>query len=214
MKSNSLEFKIIVGLGNPGKKYENTRHNAGWLVVEELVKSSKSKVQSCSLKFKVNKKFNAEVAEFEYGGDKVVLAKPQTFMNESGVAVRKIVQLFNLPVRQAGCSIVQLFNCLWVVHDDLDLELGDIKIIKDRGAGGHHGVESVINHLKSQAFVRFRVGIRTRKKEECILSGRDYVLGEFRGEERKRFEKAIEKCAEAVIFGLKNGIEEAMNKYN
>jgi len=200
-------MKIIVGLGNPGKEYKNTRHNAGWLAVDKIVQNSKFKMQNCNLKLKINRKANAEVAEVEYRKEKILLVKSQTFMNESGLSIKKIIQFNNL-------TIEQLNNSLWIIHDDLDLELGEIKIVKDRGAGGHHGVESVINHLKSQDFVRFRVGIRTRKKEECILSGKDYVLGEFRGEQKIMFEKAIEKCTEAVIFSLENGIEKAMNKYN
>jgi len=200
-------MKIIVGLGNPGKEYKNTRHNAGWLAVDKIVQNSKFKMQNCNLKLKINRKANAEVAEVEYKEEKILLVKPQTFMNESGLSIKKIIQFNNL-------TIEQLNNSLWIIHDDLDLELGEIKIVKDRGAGGHHGVESVINHLKSQDFVRFRVGIRTRKKEECILSGKDYVLGEFRGEQKIIFEKAIEKCTEAVIFSLENGIDKTMNKYN
>jgi len=200
-------MKIIVGLGNPGKEYKNTRHNAGWLAVDKIVQNSKFKMQNCNLKLKINRKANAEVAEVEYRKEKILLVKSQTFMNESGLSIKKIIQFNNL-------TIEQLNNSLWIIHDDLDLELGEIKIVKDRGAGGHHGVESVINHLKSQDFVRFRVGIRTRKKEECILSGKDYVLGEFRGEQKIIFEKAIEKCTEAVIFSLENGIDKTMNKYN
>ena len=207
-------MKIIVGLGNPGKEYKNTRHNAGWLAVDKIVQNSKFKMQNCNLKLKINRKANAEVAEVEYRKEKILLVKSQTFMNESGLSIKKIIQFNNLTMKQPASRRGRLNNSLWIIHDDLDLELGEIKIVKDRGAGGHHGVESVINHLKSQDFVRFRVGIRTRKKEECILSGKDYVLGEFRGEQKIIFEKAIEKCTEAVIFSLENGIEKAMNKYN
>ena len=194
-------MKIIVGLGNPGKEYKNTRHNAGWLVLDALAK--KLEIGNWKLK----KKFKVEIAEVECEREKVVLVKPQTFMNDSGMAVAKIVKLLN-------CQMVELSQDLWLVHDDLDLELGEIKIVRDRGAGGHHGVESVINHLKIQDFIRFRIGIRTKKKEECILSGRDYVLGEFRGKDREIFDKSIEKCVEAVLYGLENGIEEVMNRYN
>ena len=207
-------MKIIVGLGNPGKEYKNTRHNAGWLAVDKIVQNSKFKMQNCNLKLKINRKANAEVAEVEYRKEKILLVKSQTFMNESGLSIKKIIQFNNLTMKQPASRRGRLNNSLWIIHDDLDLELGEIKIVKDRGAGGHHGVESVINHLKSQDFVRFRVGIRTRKKEECILSGKDYVLGEFRGEQKIIFEKAIEKCTEAVIFSLENGIDKTMNKYN
>jgi len=201
-------MKIIVGLGNPGKEYKNTRHNAGWLAVDKIVQNSKFKMQNCNLKLKINRKANAEVAEVEYRKEKILLVKSQTFMNESGLSIKKIIQFNNL-------TIEQLNNSLWIIHDDLDLELGEIKIVKDRGAGGHHGVESVINHLKSQDFVRFRIGItKTSNHQPPTTSQKDYVLGEFRGEQKIMFEKAIEKCTEAVIFSLENGIEKAMNKYN
>ena len=190
---------IIVGLGNPGKEYQNTRHNAGFMVAEEIVKSEKLKVQNCSLKFKINKKFNAEIAEFEYQGEKIILVKPQTFMNNSGLAVKKIQQFSNF---------------LWVIHDDLDLNLGEVRIVQNRGAGGHHGVESIINHLKTQNFVRFRIGIRTKPKEQCLISAKDYVLGEFKGEEKKVFKESIQRCAEAVDCALENDLDKAMNKYN
>ena len=193
-------MKIIVGLGNLGKEYINTRHNAGFMVVDKMV-------QDNNAKFKINKKFNAEIAELKFQEEKIILVKPQTFMNDSGMAVAKIVKLLN-------CQMVELSQDLWLVHDDLDLELGEIKIVKDRGAGGHHGVESVISHLKIKDFVRFRIGIRTKKKEECILSGRDYVLGKFKGKDKKVFNETIEKCAKAIFYALENGIEEAMNRYN
>ena len=216
-------MKILVGLGNPGKEYKNTRHNAGFMVVDKMVQGSHLRSRGFTsaysavfapgcfggqAKFKMNKKMNAEIGEFEYQGEKVVLVKPQTFMNESGVAVRKIVKLLN-------CSIASFPHCLWLVHDDLDLKLGEIKIVKDSGPAGHKGVQSVIDHLKTQDFVRFRVGINKIKSEKLkVKSCEDYVLGKFKGEEKKKFEKVIEKCAGAVIFGLENGIKEMMNEYN
>jgi len=201
-------MKIIVGLGNPGKEYKNTRHNAGWLAVDKIIQNLESKIQNYSLKFKINKKLNAEICEEFFKKEKIFFVKPLTFMNESGLATRKIVRFFN-------CSTVQLSNCLWVIHDDLDLNLGEIKIVKDRGPAGHKGVQSIISQLKTETFVRFRIGItKTSNHQPPTTSQKDYVLGEFRGEQKIMFEKAIEKCTEAVIFSLENGIEKAMNKYN
>ena len=194
-------MKILVGLGNPGKEYKNTRHNAGWLVVDKIA-------EQWGLDWRLDKKLATLKAQKSAENTEILLVKPQTFMNKSGIAVRKLIQWSNE-------TIEQLSNSLFIIHDDLDLKLGEIKIVKDRGPAGHKGVQSVIDHLKTQDFVRFRVGINKIKSEKLkVKSCEDYVLGKFKGEEKKKFEKVIEKCAGAVIFGLENGIKEMMNEYN
>lgn len=180
---------LIIGLGNPGKKYENTRHNVGFRVIDELEKRKLPK--------------------------KVMLLKPLTFMNESGKAVKKI--FLNLK-----SEILNLF----VVHDDIDLPLGKIRISKNRGAGGHKGVESIINELKTKNFVRFRIGIKPVSNKipglhpgihlgaTPVFSTENFVLKKFSKNEEKILKEVIAKTVEAIEFGLKEGIEKAMNKYN
>jgi len=165
-------MKLIVGLGNPGEKYNNTRHNVGFRVVDLLV-------QERGLSWKTNKRLQVEVAK----GDNFVLAKPLTFMNNSGIAVKKLMTNYK-------CQMPNLY----LIHDDIDLLLGKIKIAKNRGAAGHHGVESVIEHLKSKDFNRVRLGIGPLRGE-----GEDFVLSEFTSKEKIEVEKMIQK---AVNFFL------------
>jgi len=204
-------MKIIVGLGNPGNEYQKTRHNTGWLVVEKIIKNLKLKNQNYNFKFKNIQKLLAEICEIIYDEKKIFLVKPQTFMNTSGVAVKKILQYNNVTTRlpapsaQAdGGQVKQWSNGLWVIHDDLDLPLGTLRIVQNRGSAGHKGIQSVIKELGTKDFVRFRVGVGRK----------GFVLDEFRGEEKKVFESMIEKTAEAVLYALDHGIEAAMNKYN
>jgi len=154
-------MKLIVGLGNPGKNYQNSRHNVGFMVVDSLVKSVKFnpstnsgltlsevervKVQSCSLKFKIEKNFKAEIYRLD---SEVILVKPQTFMNLSGEPVKKIANFYKI-----------LAEDIIIIHDDIDLPLGQLKIQKGGGTAGHHGLESIVKNLGTQDFIRFRVGI-------------------------------------------------------
>ena len=144
---------LIVGLGNPGRKYENTRHNIGSRAIAEL------------------KVFNLE---------NVILAKPSTFMNESGKAVKKLINNYQLTISN-----------LIVIHDDIDLPLGKIRIVKNRGAAGHKGVESIIRELKTKNFVRFRIGIKNQ--ELRIKNTEGFVLERFNKEEEKIVKEVIKK---------------------
>ncbi len=201
-------MKIIVGLGNPGKEYQNTRHNTGWLVVDELTKNLKQVTKIDKVNFINNKKINAEIAEVEYKGEKIVLVKPQTYMNESGLAVTRIFKFYNEAMQQ-------LSNDLWVIHDDLDLSLGTLKIVTNRSSAGHKGVQSIMDHLKTQDFVRFRIGIGFSQNYELrIMNYEDYVLNSFKGKDQELFVKMIDQSAEAVRFALENGLKKAMEKYN
>lgn len=165
---------LIVGLGNPGKKYENTRHNVGSRIIDEL--------KSLNL---IN----------------VVLAKPTTFMNESGKAVKGLINKFQIPKSK-----------IIVVHDDIDLPLGKIRISKSSGSAGHKGVESIIKNLGTKDFIRFRIGImpETGKPKDV----ENFVLRKFTGEEEKILKETIKKTAEAIEFFLKEGLEKTMNKYS
>ena len=167
---------LIVGLGNPGKKYEKTRHNIGSRIIDEL--------ESLNL-------------------ENVVLAKPTTFMNESGKAVKSLTKNYKL-------KTINLF----IIHDDIDLPLGKIRIGIGRGAAGHKGVESIINELKTKNFIRFRIGI---KPEPYTLTPKTldrFVLQKFNKEEEKIIKEVIKKIVEAIEMTLKEGLEKAMSKYN
>ncbi|MDP2363279.1 MAG: aminoacyl-tRNA hydrolase [Ignavibacteria bacterium] len=172
---------LIVGLGNPGKKYQFTRHNIGFRVIDEL-------------------------APLTLEG--VVLAKPKTYMNESGKAIKSLLR--NLVSQRLETKF--LSKNLFVIHDDIDIPLGEIKIVKNRGAGGHRGVESIIKELKTKTFIRFRIGIlpKTGKPK----NSERFVLQKFNKEEEKIVREAIEKTVKAVEITSKEGLEKAMNKFN
>jgi len=165
---------LVVGLGNPGKKYEATRHNIGVEVVNEL--------ESLNLK-------------------EIVLAKPQTFMNSSGKLVKKLVKNLKLEIRN-----------LVVIHDDIDLPAGKIRIVKNRGAAGHKGVESVIKELGTKNFIRIRVGIKPKFGKP--KNPEKFVLQKFNKEEKEIIKEATKNAAEAVELFLEKGLEKAMNEYN
>ncbi len=190
---------LIVGLGNPEKKYQNTRHNLGFKVIEGFQRKNHF------LCFKEKKKCLSEISEGILNNKKIILAKPQTFMNNSGKAVRLLVKEYLKKEKQ------KLKN-LWVVHDDLDLPLGKIKISFGRGSAGHKGVQSIINELKTKNFVRFRLGISPlfskKKKEE------KFVLENFKKSEEKIVQKMVEKTIIAIEFCLKEDIEKGMQKFN
>jgi len=183
---------LIVGLGNPGKKYQDTRHNIGFGVIDKL--------QSLNLK-------------------KVILAKPKTFMNLSGKAVKSLIKKYKIPTAN-----------LWVIHDDIDLPLGKIRIVKNRGAAGHKGVESIIKELGTKNFVRFRIGIcpktgKPKNIEKFVLQklreAKPSEAGDetksqrpFNKDEEKIIREVIKKSVEAVEMSLREGLEKATNKLN
>jgi len=195
---------LVVGLGNPGQKYQKTRHNVGFMVLDEF-----QKIQDFS-DWKLKKKFKAEISEGIINSQKIILAKPQTFMNESGKAVKAI---FNFQFSNKN---------LIVIHDDLDLELGKMKIVQNRGAAGHKGVQSIINELGTKNFVRFRIGIaqKLKVKSEKLkvkvesLKLDEFVLQKFTKEENKILKGVIEKTCRAIEIAIKQSIEKAMTEYN
>ena len=184
---------LIVGLGNPGAEYAKTRHNAGFLLVERLA----AQWQVGWLK---ERKFSARVAKAERHGKTVLLAEPQTFMNLSGEAVGALVKFYQLP----------LANIL-VVVDDADLPLGEIRLRPSGGSGGHHGLDSVAQHLGAKAYARLRIGIG-RKPEAREISG--YVLGKFSADEHALLEKVLARAADQLECWLDAGLAKAMNQFN
>jgi PTH1 family peptidyl-tRNA hydrolase len=184
---------LIVGLGNPGAEYAKTRHNVGFILVERLAEQWKSGWAN-------ERKFAARVAKAERHGKKVLLAEPQTFMNLSGEAVGALVQYYQLPLAK-----------ILVAVDDADLPFGEIRLRPGGGTGGHHGLESVTQHLGSKEFARLRIGIG-RKNEVRQITG--HVLGKFSADEIALLEKVLERAAGQLECWLGAGLQKAMNQFN
>jgi len=172
-------MKLIVGLGNPVKKYQKTRHNAGFVVVDRIINNK----QLIATK---NKKMVSEIASGEFGNAKVILAKPQTYMNESGRAVRAMMDYYKIEPRN-----------LIVIHDDKDLPLGEIRVQSGRGSAGHNGVQSIIDHLGAKDFTRVRVGIAPNNASE-INDTSDFVLGKFSRDEQMELNNVIQKAISEI----------------
>lgn len=191
-------MKIIVGLGNPGKEYEKTRHNAGAMCVDILRKKMDFP------EFKIQKKFKALICEGSLKDEKILIAKPVTYMNLSGESVAALVNFYN-------CAPENLI----VVYDDIDLPLGKIRVRSDGSPGSHNGMKSVTQSIGSSSFPRVRIGIESRgfesSKEQEISS---FVLKSFTKTEIGVFEESLEKASEAVILIIKQGNSEAMQEYN
>jgi peptidyl-tRNA hydrolase, PTH1 family len=184
---------LIVGLGNPGADYAKTRHNAGFLFVEKL-----AELWQCG--WTNERKFQARMARAERGGKKVLLCEPQTFMNLSGESVAAAQQFYQLPLEK-----------ILVVVDDADLPLGEIRLRPSGGSGGHHGLESVTQHLGSKEYARLRIGIG-RKNEARQITG--HVLGKFSADESRLLEKVLERAAQQIECWLTAGLQKAMNQFN
>jgi len=184
---------IIIGLGNPGEQYKDTRHNVGFMAVDVFAEKNNFP------EFKLSKKFGSLISEGIIGEEKVLLAKPQTFMNESGKAVSKIISNFKF----------QISNLI-VVHDDIDLPIGKIKIIKERGSAGHKGVESIIKNIGNKGLIRFRIGIGGQKDTKA----KKVVLKNFSAEEKKIINETMQKTVDALDLFIKEGLDRAMNEYN
>jgi len=190
-------MKLIVGLGNPGEEYENTRHNVGFIAISDF-RSDNSDFSD----WKINKKFNAETSEGQISGEKIILIRPQTFMNNSGQAV----------AAAAGFYKIKPADIL-VIHDDIDLPLGTLRIKKDGSSGGHHGVASIITILGSENFTRLKIGVAPGKKPKNFDAA-NFVLKKFPKTETKKVSEIIKKTTEAVAMILAKGTDPAMNKFN
>jgi PTH1 family peptidyl-tRNA hydrolase len=184
---------LIVGLGNPGAEYAKTRHNAGFLLVEKLVEQWQSD-------WAKERKFVARVAKAERNGNKVLLCEPQTFMNLSGESVGALVNYYQLPLGK-----------ILVAVDDADLPFGEIRLRKSGSSGGHHGLESIEQHLASREFARLRIGIGRKDSSRQIAN---YVLGKFDASENELLKKVLERATNQVETWLTSGIEKAMSQFN
>ena len=193
-------MKLIVGLGNPGRIYAGNRHNIGFMCLNYFARKQ-------GIRFDKKQGF-ARIGTGEVAGSKIVLARPQTYMNSSGQSVSRLIQRFNIDL-----------NDLLVICDDLDLPLGKIRIRHGGSSGGHKGVESIITELGSQDFSRLRVGIGRPGVAESSteISEADtiaYVLSDFTPDEKQTIAKVIPKVSEAILCFLTDGPTAAMNKYN
>jgi PTH1 family peptidyl-tRNA hydrolase len=185
-------FFLIVGLGNPGKTYQESRHNLGFRVVDLLAEHHGIRVGQ--------KRFRGEFGSGSIGDQRVYLLKPLTFMNLSGEAVATAVNYLKIPLEQ-----------VLIAHDDVDLALGRIQVKSGGGHGGHRGLQSVIEYLNTDDFVRIRVGVGRPKDEGGVT---DYVLEPFGSAESSAAEDAVGRAAEAAATWLQDGLTTAMNQYN
>jgi len=191
-------MKLIVGLGNPGSEYQNTRHNLG----ERTVRMFRDRHHSNFSHFEFAKRWNAEMSEgslAHIAGEKIILIFPQTFMNSSGESVGALFRFYKLSSAD-----------LWLVHDDLDLPLGALRISLGASAGGHHGVDSVIAAIGSNAFPRFRLGIGPRGE----ASAEKFVLERFSSDEDKKLGSTIARACDAIETSLKDGVEKTQSLFN
>jgi len=184
---------LIVGLGNPGAEYAQTRHNAGFLLVEKLAAQWKADWTN-------ERKFKARMAKSERQGKRVLLCEPQTFMNLSGETVGDVAGFYQLPLPQ-----------LIVAVDDADLPFGEIRLRPGGSSGGHHGLESIEQHLGSREFARLRIGIGRKDGARQITN---YVLGKFEPAEQELLQKILERAANQVECWLAAGLQKAMSQFN
>ena len=181
-------MKLIVGLGNPGKEYDKTRHNIGFMCVDNFVDNSKW-----------SEKFNGLITEVSYNGENIIFLKPTTYMNESGISVKKVMDYYNLEVSD-----------ILIIHDDMDLQCGKLKIKVNSSSGGHNGIKSIINHLKTESFARLKIGISHNRS----IDTKNYVLGKFGKSEMDILNPVIAKSKDIIESFVNNGIEKTMNIYN
>lgn len=185
-------MKLILGLGNPGKRYQKSRHNLGFRVLDSLAKRLKIKIET--------RRYKSLLGRGRIGKQRIVLAQPLTFMNNSGVAATSLVRGLKISLEN-----------LVVVCDDIELPLGKIRIRKRGGSGGHKGLESIIQELGTGEFPRLRLGIGRPPRG---MDPREYVLQDFTKEENLLVKEEIDKAGEALILLVREGVTSAMNKYN
>ncbi|NLY44468.1 MAG: aminoacyl-tRNA hydrolase [Tissierella sp.] len=183
---------VVVGLGNPGKDYTNTRHNVGFNTIDLIAKRNNIDLNKI--------KFKSVYGEGLIGREKVILVKPQTYMNNSGITVKELTQFYKLPVED-----------IIVIVDDIDIGFADIRIKAKGSAGSHNGLKSIIYHLQEDKFPRVKIGIGKKHPEQDLA---DFVLSRFSKEETPDIEDSISKAAEAVEAIIQEDIESAMNKFN
>lgn len=185
-------MKCIVGLGNPGRKYEKTRHNAGFMVIDELLKRHQWKLKK--------DKFNGKSTVERFDGEKVIFLQPQTFMNLSGESIRALVEFHRLDV-----------DDILVIYDDLDLPVGKIRLRLKGGHGGHNGIRSTIDHMGTKEFKRLRIGVGRPSTSMSVI---DYVLGSFSKEQQEEVAASIKRAADACETWLQKPFSDVMNEFN
>lgn len=183
---------LVVGLGNPGRQYAGNRHNAGFMVVDELMRLSGAGTP--------RQRMGAEIAEATLGGTKVIFCKPMEFMNASGFAVSRASAFWKIPPAQTV-----------VVHDDMDLDFGRLRLCEAGGTGGHNGLRSIVAEMGTEAFCRVRCGIG---RPPPAWEGADYVLADFSPEERHALPNLLEEAAGATRAIVEDGLVAAMNRFN
>lgn len=208
---------IVVGLGNPGEEYAHTRHNAGRIAVEYFIKNAEKIAEKRDSKkaakatgfeeFESSKKYSSEASEGEVNGEKVLALLPDTFMNKSGKALQVLI------------TNAKKAEKLVVVQDDLDMPIGKIKIMFNRGSGGHKGVESIIRAIKTEAFVRIKIGIcpttpSGKPKKPTGDKLLDFIVGRFRDNEFDKIKAVSKRVAEALYVIIADSREAAMNEFN
>lgn len=204
-------MKLIIGLGNPGEKYQNTRHNLGFMVLDQLAKEL-GKVGKTN--WESSLKLKSDILQINFSSEKVLLVKPKTYMNNSGMAVSLISSFYKIKPEDVV-----------IVHDDIDLPLGTIRIRFGGASAGHHGAQSIINSLGVDKFWRVRLGIgrvghggegkRLQKiAKHKFINVEDYVLGNFSGHESGEVKKLIHRSAKALLELIENGPESSANKFN
>lgn len=184
-------MKLIVGLGNPGKEYEGTKHNMGFMAIDKY---------AASKNIEINKsKFNGLYTEFNNNGEKIILLKPQMYINLSGDVIKKYVDFYKIDI-----------NDILIISDDLDLEIGKIKLKYKGGSGGHNGLKNIEANLKSNEYKRIKIGISNNKQ----IDTKDYVLGKFSPENKKIIDEIISKIPQILDDYLVLKFDNLMNKYN
>lgn len=184
---------VIAGLGNPGKQYDNTRHNIGFMTIDRLAEQENIDI--------LEKKHKAVIGKGTIAGQKCILAKPQTFMNLSGESVRELVDYYKVDETAE----------LIVISDDISLDVGQLRIRKKGSAGGHNGLKNIIAHLGHEQFIRIKMGVGEKPKGWDLA---DYVLGHFSAPEAKVMEEASERAADAIRTIITDGADAAMNRFN
>ena len=184
-------MKIIIGLGNIGREYENTRHNAGFMAIDKLA-------QMLEMDFN-QEKFSAYFAKKKIDGEDIILLKPTTYMNNSGIALRQCMDFYKVSSED-----------ILVLYDDMDMPVGKLRLRQKGSAGGHNGIKSIINALSSNSFARLKVGIAHDKDNDAIK----HVLGHFSKTEMEFFEKNYDHFQEIIVSYIRNGIDVTMNRYN
>ena len=190
--TGNVEF-LIVGLGNPGKKYETTRHNAGFMCIDTLAKEENVDVKKV--------KFHALINECYIDSHKVIVMKPQTMMNNSGLAIKECAQFYKIPSQN-----------IIVIYDDISLETGKLRIRRKGSAGGHNGIKSIISHLGTEEFPRVKIGVGAKPHPDYDLV--DWVLGSFPKEQIKLINEACENAYNSIKIIMTGDIDAAMSKFN